>query len=230
VRYSLCIFFGFFNVIRCAGQDTLARRERLSDTVVAHYHVLSTPENEKVGPYFVFLHRRTLLVRGNYKNGKKSGVWQFFDIKGVLNEKYNYDKKIFTYEAPLYSSPDFSFLFDDSLKKGDRLTRPLKIGGAYFGFLPYLNLFRLPFAAEDVNTDLFDAYIELLISPMGRLADYNIRLVSSDYNYDQIFNLDVHLFSDEDRMFTPATLNGTSVISRILIHCFVTPQGGLDFY
>jgi len=180
--------------------------------------------------YEVFLKRRTLLVRGRYSDGKKSGVWQFFDIKGQLNEKYNYDRKQFTYEAPLYSSPDFSFLFEDSLKMGDRLTRPLKIGGVYYGFMRYLSIYKLPFDTYDVSTYLFQAYVELLISPLGRLADYNVRVVSGRYNYDQTFNIDVHLFSDEDRTFTPATKNGVQVMSRILIRCFVTPDGGLDFY
>jgi hypothetical protein len=230
VKYVLTIFFGLFYAISCAAQDTIPQRERLSDSVIARYHVLSAAPNIKVGPYLVFLKRKTLLVRGTYNNGKKSGTWQFFDIKGQMSEKYNYDKRMFTYEAPLYSLADYSFLFDDSLKKGDRLTRPLKIGGAYFGFVPYLSIFKLPFETNDINTYFFDAYIELLISPMGRLADYNVRVVSPDYHYDHIFNLDVKLFSDEDRTFIPATKNGTPVISRVLIHCFVTPSGGLDFY
>jgi len=169
-------------------------------------------------------------VRGSYNNGKKSGVWQFFDIKGRLNEKYNYDKKQFTYEAPLYSSPDFSFLFEDTIKVGDRLTRPLKIGGTYYGFMPYLSIYQVPFDTYDVSTFLFDAYIELLISPIGRLADYKIRVASVQYRYDQTFNLDVKIFSDEDRTFIPATKNGVPVMSRIQIRCFVTPEGGLDFY
>jgi hypothetical protein len=230
VKYGFLIVFGFFYAVGCAAQDTLAQRERLSDSVVAHYHILSTAPNVKIGQYTVFFKHRTLLVRGNYTNGKKTGVWQFFDIRGRLNQKYNYDKKIFTYEAPLYSSGDFSFLFDDSLKVGDRLTRPLKIGGIYYGFLPYLNIYKLPFDTDEFNTYFFGAYIELLISPMGRLADFNIRVASSDYQYDQTINLDVNLLSEEDRTFTPATKNGIPVISRILIRCFVTEKGGLDFY
>ncbi len=216
--------------MHCTGQDTLARHKRLSDSVIARYYVLKSAPNIKVGPYLVFLRRRILLVRGSYNNGKKNGVWQFFDTRGRLNEKYNYNKKRFTFEAPLYSSRDFSFLFDDSIKVKDRLTRPLKIGGIYYGFMPYLNIFRLPFETYDVDTGLFDAYIELLISPMGRLADYKVRIVSFDYQYDQIFNMDVHLFSNADRTFIPATRNGIPVMARIQIHCIVTPSGGLDFY
>jgi|SRR6185503_9516010 len=230
MKNRLLLLLGFCYTINCAAQDTLARRERLSDSVTARYFVLKSAPAVKVGPYLVFYKRKTLLVRGTYNNGEKSGVWQFFDIKGRMSERYNYDKKKITYEGPLYSSADYSFLFDDSLKMGDRLTRPLRIGGVYYGFLPYLNIFKVPFETYDVNTYLFEAYIELLISPMGRLADYNIRVVSSEYQYDRIFRIDVHLFNDEDRTFVPATLNGRPVMSRILIRCFVTPSGGLDFY
>jgi len=72
--------------------------------------------------------------------------------------------------------------------------------------------------------------IELLVSPLGRLADYKVRLVSAYYQYDQIFSMDVGLFSDEDRTFRPATLNGRPVMSRILIKCYVSSRGELDFY
>jgi len=175
------------------------------------------------------LNHKRLIARGNYKNGKKTGIWQFYDSAGRLNEKYNYNLGKFTYEAPL-ESDDFSILFEDTLKTGDRLTRPLRIGGVYYGFIPYLSLFHLPFDTYDINTATFDAYLELLISPMGRLAGYRVRITSAPYQYDHIFTMDVKLFSDEDRQFLPATKNGENVISRILIKCYVTPYGTLDFY
>jgi hypothetical protein len=230
VKISYCILFCFCCATGCFGQDTIAQRNRLSDSVVEHFYVLKSNPKVKVGPYTALLKRKIPIARGNYDNGKKNGVWQFFDIRGRLNEKYNYDKKELTYEAPLYSSGDFSFLFDDSLKRGDRLTRPLKIGGVYYGFVSYLNIFKVPFDTFDMNTDAFEADIELLISPLGQLADYNIRLVSDYYQYDHIFNMDISLFDQEDRTFIPATLNGRPVMSRIIIKCYVGPKGDLDFY
>jgi hypothetical protein len=65
---------------------------------------------------------------------------------------------------------------------------------------------------------------------MGRLADYKVRVTSAPYQYDHIFTMDVKLFKDEDRRFIPATRNGVNVISRILIKCYVTSYGTLDFY
>ena len=151
-------------------------------------------------------------------------------MSGNLNERYNYDKKQFTYEAPLYAGADLSYMFDDTLKKGDRLTRPLKIGGIYYGFIPYLSIFKLPFDTMDIETDSFGAVVELLISPLGRLAEYKVRVSSAYYQYDRTFTMDLGLFSEEDRTFVPATLNGKPVMSTILIKCYVSSKGELDFY
>ena len=230
VKFFLLMIFLPLPFANCRAQDTVQQKNRLSDSVLERFYVLKANPEIKEGPFTVFLNRRILIVRGKYHNDQKAGVWQFFDFNGHLNEKYNYDTKKLTFEAPLYESPDFSYLFDDTLKIGDRLTRPVKIGGIFYGFLPYLNLFRLPFDTFNIDMDSFGADIELLISPLGQLADYNVRVKSEDFDYDHTFNLDVKLFSPEDRSFIPATRNGVQVISRIIIKCYVTASGGLDFY
>ena len=230
VKYHFFILFTLPFINACFAQDTVARRNRLSDSVVEHFFELKANPGVKEGLYTAVLRRKILLAEGKYKNGQKIGVWQFFDVSGNLNERYNYDKKQFTYEAPLYAGADLSYMFDDTLKKGDRLTRPLKIGGIYYGFIPYLSIFKLPFDTMDIETDSFGAVVELLISPLGRLAEYKVRVSSAYYQYDRIFTMDLDLFSEEDRTFVPATLNGRPVMSRILIKCYVSSKGDLDFY
>ncbi|MFI5140611.1 MAG: hypothetical protein ACHQIM_22530 [Sphingobacteriales bacterium] len=213
----------------CFGQDTVERKNRLSDSVIERFYVLKSDPEIKQGPYKAFFRRKTLIALGNYRNNLKTGIWQFFTTRGVLIQKYNYDKKTFTYGSPMYDTGNLSFLFDDTLKKGGKVALPVKIGGSYYGFIPYMNLFRVPFETWDIQTDTFDASIELLISPMGRLADYTVHIQSGYYDYDRTFKLDINLFDEEDRTFKPATLNGTPVLSRIIIKCFITFEGGLDF-
>jgi hypothetical protein len=228
---NLCLLFiAALCVSRCFGQDTVERRDRLSDSVTERYFVLKSNPQIKQGPYKAFLRRRTLIALGNYSNGKKTGGWQFFDMRGQLAERFNYNKNKFTYEAPLSATDYLSYLLDDSVKNGDRLMRPLKIGGIYYGLIPYVNLFQMPFDTYDIDTYDFIAYVELLISPLGRLADYHVRVVSAAYQYDYTFNLDVNLFDEDDRTFRPATLNGRPVMSRILIRCSVSPNGKLAFF
>ncbi|BAU55139.1 hypothetical protein [Mucilaginibacter gotjawali] len=231
MKICYLLFYSILFVTTCFAQDlpdTIERKNKLSDSLTEKFYVLKNNPEIRQGPYIALLDRKKPVARGNYKNGKKSGLWQFYDSEGRLNEKYNYDLQKLTYEAPLEAG-NFSFLFDDSLKVGDRLTRPLRIGGVYYGFIPYLSLFRVPFDPYDINMEAFEAYLELLISPMGRLAQYRVRIASALYQYDRIFTMDVKLFSDEDRGFIPATKNGENVMSRILIKCYVTPSGTLDF-
>jgi hypothetical protein len=230
VKNILFLFILPLYLTQCSAQDTVLRKNRLSDSVLERYYVFKSDPTIKQGPYKALFRRRTVVASGNYTKNLKTGTWQFFDSAGKLVEKYDYDKSEFTYEAPAYAGEDFSYLFDDSLKSGDRLTRPIKIGGIYYGYIPYVNLFQLPFNMFDVDPYDFDAYVELLISPMGRLADYNVHITSVTYEYDHLFKMDVNLFSPEDRTFIPATFNGKPVLTRIIIKCFVTSDGGLDFY
>jgi hypothetical protein len=230
VKNSCLFIISFFYLTNCLAQDTVERRNRLTGTVIERFYVLKSDPNIKKGPYKAFFRRSTLIATGNYNNDKKTGIWQFFDRRARLTEKYNYDKNSLTFEAPLYAIDYLSYLLDDTIKVGDRITRPIKIGGIYYGYIPYVNIFQLPFDMFGTESYTFEAYVELLISPLGRLADYKVRVVSPYYEYDHTFNLDINLFSEADRMFFPMTLNGTPVMSRIVIKCYVTPSGGLDFY
>ena len=229
VKNNFFLFIAFLYSISCFGQETIGKKNRLSASVIERFNVLKSDRETKNGPYKAFFRRKTLIASGNYINGKKTGVWDFYDTEGKLSQKFNYDKNLFIYVTRLDTTSDLRFLFDEKLKKTDTVTRPLKIGEPYYGYISYVNIFRLPFDAFDVNTDVFEAEIELLISPMGRLAEYKVHLVSPYYEYDHTISLDVNLFSDEDRSFMPATLNHKPILSRIFIKCAVTSKG-LDFY
>jgi hypothetical protein len=211
-------------------QDTIEKKNWISNSVIERFFVLKSDEKTKQGPYKAFYKRRTLVALGNYRGDKKTGVWQFFSPEGRLIERFNYDTNSFTFEAPVDTADDVVYMVDDTIRKNDIVTRPLKVGGVYYGFIPFINIFQVPFDTMGVDTDSFDAYIELLVSPLGKLADYKVHLVSPLYKYRQVFNLDTHLFSEPDRTFAPATLNGTPVLSRIIIKCFVTETGAIDFY
>ena len=192
--------------------------------------MLKTDQQRRVGPYKAFYKRSTLIADGYYTNGQKSGVWKFFDWDGKPTETYDYDKIEFTFEAPIDTTDDISYGFDITLNPTDRLTRPLRIGGSFYGFIPYVSVFKLPFDTAGINTNYFNAMIELLISPGGRLADYKVHLFSKAYQYKQTFNFDVNLFAADDKIFVPATLNRQPILSRIFIRCSIDDDGSLDFY
>jgi hypothetical protein len=204
-------------------------RNRLSDSVIERFYVLKSDKQIKEGLYQAFFKRRKIIASGNYHTDKKTGTWNFYKPNGRFVQRFNYDKNTLIYESAFDTLADVRYLIDKKLKIGDTTTRPVKIGGIYYGFIPYLNAFKLPFDTTDINTDYFDATIELLISPLGRLADYKVHLYSAYYQYNHTFNLDVSLFSEADRSFIPLTINHQPALSRITIECYVTQKGGLDF-
>jgi hypothetical protein len=230
VKNIFLFIVSLFYISHCFAQDTIERRNRLSDSVIERFSVLKSDKKTRVGLYRALFKRRTVVAAGNYNKDKKTGIWNFYDQDGKLVETVNYDTNQITFEAPTSAAEDLSYAFDDPLKKADMITRPIKIGGIYYGYIPYLTIFQLPFDTMGINTDYFDGYVELLISPLGRLADYKVRIVSSLYKYDHTFNLDVSLFNEENRKFIPATINDRPVLSRVIIKCIVTPYGGIDFY
>ncbi|HEY5325624.1 MAG TPA: hypothetical protein VIJ27_01380 [Mucilaginibacter sp.] len=230
VKNIFLLFIVCFYISKCCAQDIVGQKNKLTNAVIERFYVLKMHPDIKQGPYKAYFRRKTLIASGNYNNGKKTGIWSFGDISGKLVENYNYNTNNYIFEGPLDTNTYLGFLFDTLFVKTDIVTRPLKIGGSYYGFIPYMNLFQLPFETFDVNTDYFLAYIELLISPMGRLANYNVRIIAPYYEYDHSFNLDINLLSEADRTFQPATLNGRPILSRIVIKCYVTSSGELDFY
>jgi hypothetical protein len=229
VKNIFLLFICAFYLTNGFSQETIERKNRLTDSVIERFYVLKSARETKEGPYKAFFKRKTLIAAGNYTKGKKTGVWQFFNTQGILVEKFDYNTNNFTFESVYNKMNDVSYLFDAKLQKGDTVTRPLKPGGVYYGYIPYLQLFRLPFDSYGVNTDAFDADIELLVSPLGRLAEYKVHLTSGWYRYDHTVTMDVHLLNEEDQRFMPATLNGKPILSRIIIKCFVNSEG-LDFF
>ena len=228
-KFFLSIFTLFY-LNSCFAQDTIERKNRLTDSVIERFHVLKTTPEIKNGGYKALFRRKTVIAYGDYKNDKRIGIWHFYTPDGVIAEKFNYDTGIFYYEGPLTQYTDIKFLFDEDFEKSDTVTRPLKVGGSYFGFLPYLNAFQMPFDILDVQTQSFTVIIELLVSQGGRLADYKVHITSKYYDYQQTFRLDVNLFNEADRKFIPAAVNGKPILSRIFIKCFINNSGGLDFY
>lgn len=214
--------------VYCQGQENIEKKNRLGDRVTEKYYVLPSDQTTKDGLYQAF-YRRKKIAEGNYTKGVKTGVWNFYNSKGVLLQTFNYDENSLQFEARESANTNFHYFFDEDVKETDRLTKPIKIGGRFYGYLPYMNVFKTPFDVFG-QSDYFIAVVELLISPMGRLADYKVHLIAPLLQYDQTFNLSLNFFSEEDKQFIPATLNHKRILSRIMIKCKVNDDGSLDFY
>jgi len=219
-----------FLMTDCFSQEIVEKKNKLNDVVIEKFHVLKDKPEVRNGPYEALYRRRVPVAQGSYTNNVKTGTWRFYDPKGKLMQVYNYDTKTISYEAKEFmQSSDIYYGIDKEISDTDKVTKPIKIGGRYFGYLPYLGLYQPPFNPYQYSTYGCIAIVELLISPLGRLADFKVHTNCSLIQYDQTISMHINLFKEEDRQFIPATYNGQPVLSRIVIRCVLRTNGELEF-
>jgi hypothetical protein len=229
-KKTTLITFILLYAINCFAQETVEKSNRINDNVTETFQVLKENRGIKNGLYMAFYNRKHLLARGMYTMGKRSGRWHYFDPKGRPMQIYDYNTDSLKYEARDGIGGNISYLIDKNVSDTDHITKPVKAGGRYYGYLPYLSFYKTPFSPMQYSTYGAAAVIELLVSPMGRLADFKIHVQSDFLGYNQTVSMDMNLLKEEDRKFIPATYNGEPILSRIVIRCRVTDDGGLDFY
>jgi hypothetical protein len=206
----------------CFAQETVERTRKLTPLVVEKFNVLKNRDTVMHGPYAAYL-KKTLIAAGRYDHNKKAGVWTFFNGKGTVCQRFDYSKSTLIYEAPADSSSGIKYIVDDSLKNDFKFSRPIRIGGPYYGYLPYINTIILPDGLKNLNNQTDGVAMELLISPGGRLAEFKLRIrpvgaVTEDY--DEVLNVNLKLLKEEDKVFVAAKLNDNPVAVRIIIPCY----------
>lgn len=222
--------FILFCTLNCVAQEIIEKKNKLNDQVTERFYISKADLQTKNGSYQAFYKRKKLIAEGAYLDGKKIGTWNFYGTRGNLLQRYNFNKDSLEFEASVRLPSNFHYLIDKEITDSDRITIPERIGGRYYGFLPYLGVFKTPQLIYSVYEEMFVAEVELLISPMGRLASYKVHLVAPDLDYDQTINLSLNLFNEEQKQFIPATFNHKAILSRIVIKCRVINDGGLDYY
>ncbi|RFZ85422.1 hypothetical protein DYU05_07440 [Mucilaginibacter terrenus] len=208
-------------------QELTQRKNRLTDSVTEVYQTYKENKNIMHGLYQALYKKSTPVASGMYNKNVRVGIWRFFDSKGRLIETYDYDNKELKFEGREDITSALRYFVDRDLDSTAKVTKPIKIGGRYYGYIPYLRLFTLPRDLSDINKNIFSAVVELLVSPYGRLADYKVHLVAP--NFERVINMNTHLPDPADMVFTPATLNGEGISCRIMIKAYITDDGHLDF-
>lgn len=226
-KYALLVIIILF-AGKAFAQETVKQRDRLTSTVAEDYNVLKNDKQTKQGRYMAVYNRNTALAFGNYTNNQKTGTWRFFDTGGKLTQIFDYNRNRILYEEPIDSINQAKIIydFDAKFKDTDRITKPIKIGGRCYGYIPYLRFYILP--PEFYNTDPGQilAVLEVLVSPGGRLADFKIHI---KYQGDEwVTSFSPELIDEEDKIFVPATLNHEPILSRIFIKCSIAYDGRLD--
>lgn len=228
MRKYILLILSLLCTCYCFAQKTVTQKNRLTELVMERYSVMDTNKQIKQGLYQAIYWHRTVIATGTYDNNVKTGIWHFFDTRGRLVENFDYDNLRLLYEEPMdsISSEHIIYAFDNTFKDTDHVTKPIKIGGRCYGYIPYMKFFMLSHDFDDLNILRFTAILELLISPGGRLADFKVHIKSPDF--ERITTFSTELIDDEDKIFIPATLNRKPILSRIFVKCRITDDGGLD--
>lgn len=214
----------------CLAQAVVERKNKLTDLVTEKYQtIIQTNKQVKQGVYYAFYDKKTLIATGRYTDDKRTGMWHFFNRQGKQVENYNYDTNKLLYEAPDDSTANIRYIIDKTITNTDLITRPVRLGGNYYGYVPYLRLFKLPPEMETNNNSVYNVILELLVSPGGKLADYKIHIRYTNTTNDlAVLNINTDLIPEEDKTFIAATFNNQPILSRIVIGCYITKYDGIE--
>ena len=226
-KLTLLIFTLLF-INAALAQETVERSHKINAHITEKLTVLKSDKSTRQGLYQMIYNKTYALASGRFDNDVKVGIWRFYAPDGHLLQNYDYTKKALLYEAPEDTTSNLRYFVDRQLADTDRTTKPIKIGGRYFGYLPYLKLFKLPANLMDISREASIAVVELLVSPGGRLAYFKVTIYSG--NFSKTFNMNVNVLNEEEKVFTPATLNDEPISCRILMKCFFDDDGTLIFY
>ncbi len=218
----------FLLPVCCFAQETVVIKRKLTAGVKERISVLKSDNVTKQGLYQAIFDNKTALASGNYTNNIKTGVWNFYDTRNNIIQRFNYTTNSLIYEAPEDSTSNCRYVVDRNVSDTDHTTKPIIRGDRFYGYINYLRLFRLPPDMHNIDNEAVVTTIELLVSPGGRLADYVVHFQAQNYDRKVGFNIDY--LSDEDKTFIPATINSEPIACRIFIHCFLTSGGDLSLY
>lgn len=212
-------------------QETIELSDNILPGLVEKYHVLKSNNEVKEGSYHAFYKKKIIVAAGNYNHNKKTGSWYFYDPTGKVIEHYNYDKKELLYEGPKDTAQyKIEYHFDKKISNGDTVSFPVRIGGPFFGYAPYIKQFKIESPVLFSPNSVY-AVLQLLISPIGRLAECKL-LVKSKASQRTIdtYVLNNELLSEDDRAFVPASINHENTLANIYILCKIQSNGHISIF
>jgi hypothetical protein len=230
VKNLLAIIICFFCADACLAQKVVQKRNNIIDDIDEYYQAIadSTGKVIQSGSYLSYRGKKTM-ASGQYKDGKRVGIWHYYDHEGDEMQQYDHDNNKLLFEAPQSRESNIRYMIDETINDKDKATPAVKIGGRYFGYLQYLKMIRRIHALRGLDESGCTAVLTLLVSPMGRLADCSVDLMcrGSDPVH---FVVDTDAIPESEKLFIPATFNGQGVASRVTIQCRADRNGEVDIY
>ena len=107
MRFNLTlIFFAMFLIANAQDIKKKTTKNRYP-SYKETYYVLKQDESIRHGDYQK-AGKEGLLVKGQYENGNRSGVWEYYGWQGELEQKYDFSTKELLYDKYINKSPNNS--------------------------------------------------------------------------------------------------------------------------
>jgi len=116
---TICILSSTFSF----GQETVLREKKGES-----YYVLKDNREIKHGAY-QYSAKKRLVEKGQYDNGNKVGVWEFYDEEGQLEQRYNYSSRQLEFNRNPKQFSDYKIIVDGKPTDIVPDTPPIFIGG-----------------------------------------------------------------------------------------------------
>nr|WP_199157529.1 hypothetical protein [Pedobacter sp. ASV2] len=158
---------------------------------------------------------KNLLATGIYKDGERFGRWRFFKELDSIEQVYNYTTKKLE-----YNNPDKDIIYEvDSLKPGDKIVYPAKIGGFATGLHFLIKKFSPPKEFKQLPGE-HPIFLIFYIDEHGKLTKYETETGGGELK--KKYSIDLKELQAEDFEFVPAYVNGKSVASRLIFKSRLT--------
>jgi len=212
--YITLTFLFMFNL--CLGQETVKKSRLLGPGIKEQFYVLKSDKNVKNGAYEAAMKNQNIAL-GNYLDNKRIGHWTFFNDQGKLIQHYNYSTKKLLYNDTS-DIKNLGYTLTDSLKDGDIITYPIKIGGYHYGLQPLTNAYKdfvknahLYFHQPD-HLDIEDIFT---ISADGKMIKHEVSFL---YNESiKTYTVKNNRLNEYNTDFIPGSLNGIPKTFQLIV-------------
>jgi hypothetical protein len=195
-------------------QDHQTNKKTLSRHLREVYTVVKTSWKVKDGPYAVINDARLTVVKGAYTNGKKSGIWSYYDNNGKLVQEYDFDHDSLLSQVRDPSSVVHDdFQIPQGVQDSSKLQPPYKIGGSEYGFYLLYDERDIPETVKSASGRANMTYV-LTIDEKGRLESYAL-IFGGEHFSDIVERRSIKGLSAEALEFSAATVDGKPVRSKI---------------
>ena len=196
-------------------QTTKWIKDRVSVNLVQNAeHIKVGGKKVKNGESFIVDLNNAELASGNYKNGVKDSIWNYFGKTGDLIQVYDYTHKKLIYNlVDRKTIVTEAYLVDTTNISNAKVVAPVKLGGVNYGFNLLYNERNLPTAVKQQTDKVLMEYV-FFLSETGKVEKLSLNYTSTFYNSENPQSIDSDIPDAYD--FLPATINGKPVKSKFI--------------